>query len=815
MAASILIGSIALAADGVTFTATLSGGSGTYSLSSGSVITGLTIRYNGALNYVPATTSIVGAVLTFTTAVQLGAATTTVTITTGSNLTDSSANTAAGQTAVSVTNSSTQSSTTYGISTTGVNVWGPGASEYIDGGSGGELGYYMGGQSGAVVFFDVTISSGMSVTIGYRTNGSNGVGLVIDGVLSSPHVDNSTGLFQQLILSGLSAGTHSIQVHNNNDFVQVSVANFVTISGTGASSVQATGGITNSYDFLDTTNVSPHVRFDGDWTFGSSRLEVSGPGAVGNDESCASLVFKGTLSDINLILPDQGINVALAVDGVYHSTNYDLTANGDQTGRFILRQLFTGLDGSSAHVYKLTFSAVNGGGAVVYVGSPFVSGTIDLTYTPPVRPELFCFGDSITATIVTYTDGTHQRDPSIGFPYKLALAGDYRLWNYGIGGCFLTANGGATASMVNRTASITSLRPSPAYVVILGGSNDNSFGIANATVQSDAATMMNDFLTNDDGSTTYVWLKPLPIGGTTLTPYTTQFDAVYANLTTPQKARVHLIESNNFGLNSSNTSMFKDGVHPLPPGYDLITTQLEPYLGIFSAPTITSATTNANGTLLTATISESGCTPSSGTAGFRLGDASDGTAGGTVNLPWSISGTTITFAPPNKLYPGMTYTITSDTTGIVDGSGNAFADVTDAAVTNSSTATVSIPPAPTGYAIDQGAVISVAIPSDPNVLIKLTAKYHSNGTVYGTGLYNASPITIHGVGQIGSLTNGTAYDFSAQQTPFGNYSIASGTPSTASSALTVTPPNSPAKPIVRNARNRTRAFAGRNRGRIG
>jgi hypothetical protein len=216
-------------------------------------------------------------------------------------------------------------------------------------------------------------------------------------------------------------------------------------------------------------------------------------------------------------------------------------------------------------------------------------------------------------------------------------------------------------------------------------------------------------------------------------------------------------------------------------------------------PTITDITANSNGTI-SLTFSESVGTGSIFFGSFFLGDNSDGTTANT-SLSGSYSGTTGVLALPGGrlFYPGMTYTLTYAVDAVIqDGSGNSLALFTNMEVTNASSATVSIPSPFTAYAIDSGAVITVGIPDDPNVLIKLTAKYHSNGTVYGTGLYTTSPISIHGVGQIGGLANGTAYDFSAQQIPFGNFSLANGTASASASNITVTPPNSPAKLLSAN-----------------
>jgi hypothetical protein len=100
-------------------------------------------------------------------------------------------------------------------------------------------------------------------------------------------------------------------------------------------------------------------------------------------------------------------------------------------------------------------------------------------------------------------------------------------------------------------------------------------------------------------------------------------------------------------------------------------------------PTLSARTVPSGGTTLTATLSESGCVPASGTGGFTLG----GTAATVAS--WVISGTTLTLTLSGTVYQGETVTLTyaraSTTDDIADAATNYLADFSGAAVTNNST----------------------------------------------------------------------------------------------------------------------------------
>lgn len=105
--------------------------------------------------------------------------------------------------------------------------------------------------------------------------------------------------------------------------------------------------------------------------------------------------------------------------------------------------------------------------------------------------------------------------------------------------------------------------------------------------------------------------------------------------------------------------------------------------GDTTPPTLAGAAVPSAGTTLTATLSESGCTPASGTGGFTLGGTHATVAS------WAISGTTLTLTLARKVYLGQTVTLSysraATTNDIADAAGNFLADFAGAAVTNGST----------------------------------------------------------------------------------------------------------------------------------
>lgn len=123
--------------------------------------------------------------------------------------------------------------------------------------------------------------------------------------------------------------------------------------------------------------------------------------------------------------------------------------------------------------------------------------------------------------------------------------------------------------------------------------------------------------------------------------------------------------------------------------------------GDTTPPTLASLAVPTTGVTLTATLSESGCTPSSGTGGFTLAGTSATVAS------WAISGTTLTLTLSGTVYSGLTVTLSysraATTNDIADAAGNFLADFSAAAVTNNSTQTA---PSGSGGGMSRGRVVN-------------------------------------------------------------------------------------------------------------
>lgn len=106
-----------------------------------------------------------------------------------------------------------------------------------------------------------------------------------------------------------------------------------------------------------------------------------------------------------------------------------------------------------------------------------------------------------------------------------------------------------------------------------------------------------------------------------------------------------------------------------------------------TAPTAGSWTTSVDGTAITATLSEAGCLPASGTGGFTLGGTT-----ATVTT-WTITGTVLRLALSEAITAGATLTLDYDHTTasvpITAAAGTLLADLSGVAVANA----VGAPPA--------------------------------------------------------------------------------------------------------------------------
>lgn len=172
MAANLTITGLALGADGVTLTGTVTGGTGT-GYGPGSGVTGLTVKLttNGAPTVLQTSAGVSGTTLTIVLATWIPSTdTVTLDVSTGSNLTDSGANTAQGQTAAAVTNGSTKVATRFTASNAALTYHGR-----IGAVSGGNRNFSAVGTECAFAF------TGTDLTGTILENPSNAWSISVDG----------------------------------------------------------------------------------------------------------------------------------------------------------------------------------------------------------------------------------------------------------------------------------------------------------------------------------------------------------------------------------------------------------------------------------------------------------------------------------------------------------------------------------------------------------------------------------------------------------------------------------------------------------
>jgi hypothetical protein len=220
-----------LAADGKTRTSTLGGGTGPYSLSSGTVTTATPAKEGGRY-YAVASSSIVGTTLTevLATPILAGATGVQAEFNTTSNITDAAGNTlASGQTAVATTNNSAVTGTLYVVTSNldKINVYGPrslnlgGANLGVNGQG---PGYIAGVDDTHPAEFEASCTD--VDLVWYSQAGAD---VSVDGAAASSFAaitSPATQTYARTVASGLASAAHLIRVGltgSNPDLVAVIV----------------------------------------------------------------------------------------------------------------------------------------------------------------------------------------------------------------------------------------------------------------------------------------------------------------------------------------------------------------------------------------------------------------------------------------------------------------------------------------------------------------------------------------------------------------------------------------------------------------
>lgn len=553
MAATIVIGSCVLAADGKTLTATLSGGSGS-GYTPSSAVTKLVVK-TGTPTYYIASTSIAGTTLTITldTFVPSGA-TVTVDLASTSNLSDSGSNTAQGQTGVACTNNSTQTQTTFASSDANV--------------------YFLANTSTGTWLTRPFINL-QDATHGNRfeTNivGTDASVLVIGGFADfTVKVDGgaattyTTASFSGTVwtwiklFSGLSDTAHNVRVTG----LHFDTATTIAVKGAAPATAKPTGYGT----FLPVAS-APFLTYsavDGLYTNltvlgnASTTRWLYGEGAIR---------FTAAITDLWIFAPQSSLSFALLRDGVQVAY---LTPGGSLT--WDLLQVATGLSSAQAN-YELVACGDISSCALYAVMLTGGTGLVSQTQAAP--KDLWAFyGDSITATLNGLT--STPKDSRDANSYILARAVGATPIRRGAGGR-LTHTAGR-----DNTAEVTGLTtPVPKCVFVQLGTNDlGQTPQTLANFQASYQTMLSNIRTGLPSAKIYA----VGIFPTTRDPgtYGSRLDynaIIKAVVVTLADANIFYVDTDGTFDPSDLTQSAPDGVHPNARGYSQIAAK--EYLNLF------------------------------------------------------------------------------------------------------------------------------------------------------------------------------------------------------------------------------------------
>jgi lysophospholipase L1-like esterase len=494
MAASLTIANgIPLAADGKTLTVPVGGSSGTLALSSGSVVTGVTVTVtDGGLSTVHtvAASSFSGTDLILTVPVIKSTATVTVGIATSSNLTDSSANTvAASQTGRTVTNGSAATFTAFGTANAAVVQLGEWGSQTLV----SRAGISLAGSGSRIV---VTPTGGEIALVYYQVAGSATV--YVNGSLAAT-LATTTGWTATTVRTGSDAAV-DLEIRGVNGSV-FETAGFLRVSGTGT--VAMTSG------YRQPTYMSDAVAAGTVAVEGLRPITTAGYTAhsyyINTASTAGTLVrFRARISTLRMWVNGvSGQPIKLVIDPDWTGSgrwtySQSLTIPNDAQWQPVA---FTGLDASAEHEYVL-FTALPTNfwlHSLIFGGGTGLSTS--LTYTP--RPVIGVYGDSIESG--TGTGITDIQDVS---GWKAAKALNMGAMVYGVISRTVkdyTAAAGSTNAPAFRalsgetnTASMHDLTPALAGVLIKLGANDigNTAGATTPQTASDHQTACASMLTN-------------------------------------------------------------------------------------------------------------------------------------------------------------------------------------------------------------------------------------------------------------------------------------------------------------------------------
>lgn len=463
MSASITIGSLSLAANGKTLTATLSGGTGTgYAPSSG--VTGLVVtRTSGTSTKVKlALTVISSTTLTLTLDTPLGTGETlTVDLSASSNLTDSGSNTATGQSGVSATNSSTKAAASFSSASlaSGVAISACIAGKFDNFSFGGHSYYNFGPNcelnltvTGASDFAICMLDSSCSVTVD-------------GGSPATSTATNASAFELTSAFSGLSdSSPHTVRLlFSSPGLTQASASVMFHATGTSTPTIAIADGYGEALQLGTGSTVGSYIARD------SGRLVSAGGYALCDFFNMGSLRHSAKTSIIRGWLFNNQ-RIRLWTDGVAGSVQ---TITVPSAG---LYTLFSGLDNTAYHEYRIEFLSFLDNEIFQIM---FDGVGLALVAHPLLTKCVADYGDSTV-------EGNLNSGPEVNFPYLLGEAQVLAPLAIGQSGQRVST------WLRDNVALISGCLQTPTVAWTHGGSNDVANSVPVATFEADYVTMIKN-----------------------------------------------------------------------------------------------------------------------------------------------------------------------------------------------------------------------------------------------------------------------------------------------------------------------------------
>ncbi len=577
MAANITLSSPAVAADGVTLTATMTGGTGSgYTVSSSAGIQ-INATFNGAQlrMSVSGTPSISGTTITIVLGFPIGAGwtLTRITTTTGCTFGDDGGNTYQAQTNLSFTNNSTVTVTAFPASTSGFKMIGGFTAGTTSGRSSNQPVSAMNGDNGSQYAFRAT---GTAVAIIAYAQTTTGGRIKVDSGAYATSAWSSSALNTWSALP-VSAGLSD----DGHDYVVLFTSLWLD-AGTGATN---NGGVILVAGA--TPAVSDHSGQYGDnyWldsapftTYGIiERTKTTTSTYAGHTSywipPTQSIRFKSRSNVVALFTSRNNQSYSLYQDGVLVGT----AAAGAGGGNFGRIALATSLDTTATHEYQILVHIPdqNNGTADNYAAILELAGAGIEASAVVARDKVATYGDSIAegSGITDFRENAQflTHNPRGKFAVMVASGGS-RVSTYGR----------------DNTANL----PSDASEVWCWyGINDIGGSIPQATFEADYATMLSNIRTRCASAKIYA-LHPFPATNYNETTRL-QFGARIATaLTTSGISNAVVIPTTNWI--PQNTTYLPDGLHPNTAGYAKIANRQIPIAATASI-SITGPSTGAPG----------------------------------------------------------------------------------------------------------------------------------------------------------------------------------------------------------------------------